>query len=150
MDPYVGNCNSLTATNYRGNVLGICCNPRTSPYCMPKCCIMGPTLYLPHIPFATMQLTLPFLRYGYLEIWPWKPNSKVIGEVKGQGHKVGPTIYTDLFGILLFQNLTLKVQGQDHSSRSYSWHNILSTHTPFVPCRSTIHSWDEPFKKFDL
>ena len=37
-----------------------------------------------------------------------------------------------------FLNLTLKIQGQGHSSRSQSRYNTLSTHIPFVPCRSTL------------
>ena len=57
--------------------------------------------------------------------------------------------------IQLFQNLTLKIQGQGHgwgvSSKSQSGCNILSTRIPFVPCQSALpflrHSI---FKKFDL
>ena len=37
-----------------------------------------------------------------------------------------------------FQSLTLKIQGQGHSSRSQSRYNILSTHIPFVPCQSAL------------
>ena len=38
-----------------------------------------------------------------------------------------------------FQNLTLKIQGQGHSSRSQSRYNTLSIfHIPFVPCRSAL------------
>ena len=37
-----------------------------------------------------------------------------------------------------FQNLTLKIQGQGHNSRSQSRYNTLSTHVPFVPCRSSF------------
>ena len=37
--------------------------------------------------------------------------------------------------ILHFQNLTLKIQSQSHSSRSYS---TLSTHIPIVPCWSAF------------
>ena len=46
--------------------------------------------------------------------------------------------------IRLFQNLTLKIQGQGHG-RSEHWKlqhgsNILSTHIPFIPCQSAILS----------
>ena len=37
-----------------------------------------------------------------------------------------------------FQSLTLKIQGQGHSSRSQSRYHILSTHIPFVPCQSAL------------
>ena len=44
--------------------------------------------------------------------------------------------------IRLFQNLTLKIQGNGHgwgeSSKSQSGCNILSTHIPFVPCQSAV------------
>ena len=44
--------------------------------------------------------------------------------------------------IRLFQNLTLKIQGQGHGwgERWKSEHgsNILSTHIPFIPCQSAI------------
>ena len=40
--------------------------------------------------------------------------------------------------ILHFQNLTLKIQSQSHSSRSYSRYNTLSTHIPIVPCWSAF------------
>ena len=40
--------------------------------------------------------------------------------------------------ILHFQILTLKIQSQSHSSRSYSRYNTLSTHIPIVPCWSAF------------
>ena len=52
-------------------------------------------------------------------------------------------------GIQLFQNLTLKLEGQGHgsghSSKSQCRSNILSTHIPFVPCQSGI-----PFLSYDF
>ena len=42
----------------------------------------------------------------------------------------------------LFQKLTLKIQGQGHrwgqSSKSQCKSSILSTHTPFIPCRLSL------------
>ena len=35
-------------------------------------------------------------------------------------------------------HVILKIQGQGHSSSSHSASNILSTHTPSVPCQSTL------------
>ena len=44
--------------------------------------------------------------------------------------------------IRLFQNLTLKIQGQGHSWgpswKSQSGYNILSIHIPFIPCQSAL------------
>ena len=40
--------------------------------------------------------------------------------------------------IELFLNLTFKIQGQSHSSRSHNRNNILSTHIPFIPCWSAL------------
>ena len=40
--------------------------------------------------------------------------------------------------IELFWNLTFKIQGQSHSSRSHNRYNILSPHIPFIPCWSTL------------
>ena len=37
-----------------------------------------------------------------------------------------------------FLNLTFKIQGQIHSSRSQSRHDTLLTHTPFVACWSAL------------
>ena len=53
--------------------------------------------------------------------------------------------------IRLFQNLTLKIQGQGHgwsqSWKSQSVCNILSTHIPFVPCQSALpFLWQSIFK----
>ena len=51
--------------------------------------------------------------------------------------------------IWLFQNLTMKIQGQGHgwgqSWKSQSGCKILSTHIPFVPCQSAI-----PFLRYDF
>ena len=51
--------------------------------------------------------------------------------------------------IRLFQNLTLKIQGQGHgwgeSWKSQHGCNILSTHIPLIPCQSAI-----PFLRYDL
>ena len=58
---------------------------------------------------------------------------------------IGPPIP----GIQLFQNLTLKIQGQGHgwdqSLKSQHGSNIQSTHIPFVPCQSGIQ-----FLSYDL
>ena len=51
--------------------------------------------------------------------------------------------------IWLFQNLTLKIQGQGHGWgecwKSQSGCNILSIHIPFVPCQSAI-----PFLRYSI
>ena len=104
---------------------------------------------------------LPFLRYSYFKIWPWKSKVKVIAI----GHSVcitynilstdipffhanwsSPSWYpflsmpigSPLHDIQHYQNWTLKIQGQGHSSKFYGRYNILSTHIPFVPCQSAL------------
>ena len=47
--------------------------------------------------------------------------------------------------IELFRNLTFKIQGQSHSSRSHNRNNILSTHIPLVPCQSAL-----PFPRYSI
>ena len=44
-----------------------------------------------------------------------------------------------------FQTLTLKIQGQGHSSRSQRRYTTLSIHIPFIPCGSGI-----PFLSYDF
>ena len=46
-----------------------------------------------HIPFVPFQWAIPFLRYDFFKIWPWKSKVKVMVEVKVQSHKVGVTSY---------------------------------------------------------
>ena len=62
---------------------------------------------------------------------------------------IGPPIP----GIQLFQNLTLKIQGQGHgrgqSRKSQHGSNIQSTHIHFDVNRAS-HSWVMTFSKFDL
>ena len=107
-----------------------------------------------HIPFVPCQSALPFLRYSIFKDWPWKSKVKVIGEGKVESHNMDPTFYrlTSLFNsmsighpipeIWLFQNLTLKIQGQGHSWgqswKSQSGCNILSTYIAFFPCQSAL------------
>ena len=51
--------------------------------------------------------------------------------------------------IRLFQNLTLKIQGQGHGWgerwKSQSGCDIVSTHNPFVPCQSAL-----PFPRYSI
>ena len=75
-----------------------------------------------------------------------------MGEVEVPSHNVSLTSWTSYhshpFGsmsngppipeIQHFQSLTLKIQGQGHSSRSQSRNNTLSTLIPFVPCQSPV------------
>ena len=49
---------------------------------------------LPSFLFHVNRL-VPFLRWSYFRLWPWKINFKVkvMGVVKGQGHTIGPEAY---------------------------------------------------------
>ena len=116
-----------------------------------------------HIQLTSPSLsesTLPFLRYSDFNILAWKSKVKVMGEVKVESYNMGPTFYwlTSLRSMSighpnsekrLFQNLTLKIQGQGHGWgqcwKSRSGCNILSTHIPFVPCQSTL-----PFLRYKI
>ena len=89
-------------------------------------------------PFPPCQSFLLFLGYVFFKIWLWKFKVKVTA----QGHIVGPPSYrfTSLLfhvnppipEILIFLNLTLKIQGQGHgrvqSSKSQSVFHLLSIH----------------------
>ena len=113
----------------------------------------GSNILSTQIPFVQCQSALPFLRYSIFKIWPWKSKVKVMGEVDIESHKVDVTSYrlTSLSSmsighpipeIRLFQNLTLKIQGQGHGWgerwQSQSGCSILSIHIPFVPCQSAL------------
>ena len=91
----------------------------------------------------------PTLTYSYFKNWPWKYKVKIMCEVIVQSHNMSLTSYwlTSLWFHVnwpshswdtAFSNLTLKIQSQCHSWRSYSRYNTLSTHIPFVPCRSAL------------
>ena len=108
-----------------------------------------------HIPFIPYRSTLRFLGYSYFKIWCWKFKIKVMGEVKVESHKMGPTFS-------LLTSLSFHVNRASHSwvktfskfdlenPGSRSWvrsqfkghcaSNILSTHIPFVPCQSALPS----------
>ena len=67
-----------------------------------------------HIPLIPCQSAIPFLRYSFFKIWPWKSKVKVMVEVKVESHKVGVTSYRLTF--LLF-----------HVNRpSHSWDTAFS------------------------
>ena len=46
-----------------------------------------------HITFVPCQPAIPFLRYDFLKIWPWKSKVKVMEEVNIESHNMGPTFY---------------------------------------------------------
>ena len=49
-----------------------------------------------------------------------------------------------------FQSLTLKIQGQGHSSRSQRRYTTLSIHILFVPCQSALPFLDTAISIFDI
>ena len=53
----------------------------------------GSNILSTHIPFIPCQSAIPFLRYDFFKIWPWKSKVKVMVEVKVESHKVGITSY---------------------------------------------------------
>ena len=46
-----------------------------------------------NIPFVPCQSAIPFLRYDFFKIWPWKSKVKVMEEVNIESHNMGPTFY---------------------------------------------------------
>ena len=91
-----------------------------------------------------MNRSHTFLKHSYLKISPWKSKVQVMDGVKCQGNIVSPTSYwfiSHFFHVnqttyswnAVFQNLTLKIQGQGHrwGQRSWSWSgsDLASIHT---------------------
>ena len=84
----------------------------------------GSIILSTHILSIPCQSAIPFLRYDFLKIWPWKSKAKIVGEGNVQSHKVGVTNYRlpyplsfhvnrpSIPEIQHFQILTLKIQGQ--------------------------------------
>ena len=46
-----------------------------------------------HIPSIPHQSAIPFLKYNFFKIWPWKSKVKVMGEGNVESHKVGVASY---------------------------------------------------------
>ena len=139
----VGNCKSFTWTHYLANVFAMHCGPRKSKP------IVHPTLYPTHISFIPSQSTFPFLKYGYQKFDLENPRSRSWVRSKFKvttwvqhptdSHPFGSmSIHPVIPMIELFLNLTFKIQGQSHSSRSHSGCSILSIHISFVPCWSIL------------
>ena len=110
----------------------------------------GSNILSTHIPLIPCQSAVPFLRYdffkkfqrsrswvrGTLKVTKWVKHPIVSHPFKSMsiGHPIPE--------IRLFQNLTLKIQGQGHGWgerwKSQSGRNIPSTRIPFVPCQSAL------------
>ena len=118
------------------------CGPRASPLCIQHC------IQLTSLSFPSQSI-FPFLKYGYKKFDLGNPRSRswVRSKLKVTTwvqHPIDPhpfdamSIHPLIAMIELFENLTFKIQGQSHSSRSHSWYNILSAHILFVPCWSAL------------
>ena len=75
----------------------------------------GSNILTTHIPFIPCQSGIPFLRYDFFKIWPWKSMVKAMVEVKVQSHKVGVTSYR-------LTSLSFHVNQPSHS-----WDTAFST-----------------------
>ena len=53
----------------------------------------GSNILSTHIPFIPCQSAIPFLRYDFFKIWPWKSKVKIMVEVKVESHKVSVASY---------------------------------------------------------
>ena len=79
-------------------------------------------------------------------------------KIQGQGHGWGKSLKSQLgsnilwihtllcqsillflwYTLFFFWNLTFKILGQSHSSRSHNRYTIISHHIPFIPCWSAL------------
>ena len=75
-----------------------------------------------------------------LQLSDWVSNTASYGFISLY---VNPPSYS--YDRAFFLNLTFKIQGQSHSSRSHNRNNILSTHIPLVPCQSAL-----PFPRYSI
>ena len=124
----------------------------------------GCSILLAHIPFVPCQSAIPFMRYDFFKIWPWKSKVKVIGEVDIKSHSMGPTFYRftslsfhcqsaipflryDFFKIWPWKS-KVKVMG------NVECHKVGVASYPFTSLSFHVnrpfHSWDTAFSKFDL
>ena len=107
----------------------------------------GSNILLTHISLIACQSAIPFLRYDFFKIWPWKSKIKVMGEGNIESHKVGVTSYRlTSFSFHVnrpfhswdkhFKNLSLKIQGQGqmtmmlHNYRSGQFHRTSNGINP--------------------
>ena len=119
----------------------------------------GSNILSTHILFVPCQSVIPFLRYNFFKIWPWKSKVKVMVRSKFE-----VTMWVTFYRLTSF---SFHVNRSSHSwetsfskfdlenPRSRSWvrgklksqygSNILSTHIPFIPCQSAI-----PFLRYDF
>ena len=88
----------------------------------------GSNILSTHISFIPCQSAIPFLRYDFFKIWPWKSKVKVMGEGNVESHKVGVTSYR-------FTSLSFHVNRPFHS-----WDNLFSKFDLQIPrSRSNDH-----------
>ena len=119
-------------------------------------------------PFRSMSIShpIPFLRYDFFKIWPWKSKVKVMEEVSVEIHYMGSTFYR-------LTSLSFHVNRPSHSwdtafSKFWPWkskvkvmgevdiksHNMGPTFYRLTSLSFHVnrlsHSWDTAFSKFDL
>ena len=113
-----------------------------------------------HIHFVPCWSALQYLRCSYLNDWPWKSSMSWAKSKFKVTTWVHHSVDSHPFGsmsngppipeIQHFQSLTLKIQGQGHSSRSQRRYTTLSIHILFVPCQSALPFLDTAILKFDI
>ena len=91
----------------------------------------GSNILSTHISLIPCQSAIPFLRYDFFKIWPWKSKVKVMGEGNVESHKVGVTSYR-------FTSLSFHVNRPFHS-----WDTLFSKFDLEIPrSRSmTLHNY---------
>ena len=142
----VGNCKSFTLTHYLADLYAMHRDPRSIPLCIQH------HIQLTSLPFQVSRPShswVTAVSIFYLE----NPRSRSWMRSKFEfkmwvrrsidSHPFrSMAISCPITEIRLFQNLTLKIQGQGHGRgehwKSHHGSNILSTHIPFVPCQSAL------------
>ena len=74
----------------------------------------GSNILSTHTSLIPCQSAIPFLRYDFFKIWPWKSKVKVMGDGNVESHKVGVTSYR-------FTSLSFHVNRPFHS-----WDTLFS------------------------
>ena len=68
-------------------------NPRSMSWVRSKMKVTWVQHSIDSHPFRSMSIGIPFLRYDFFKIRPWKSKLKVMGKVNVESHNIGPIFY---------------------------------------------------------
>ena len=142
----VGNRTSFTLTHYLADLFAMHPGPRSIPLCIQHHIQLTSLSFQVSRPSHSWVTAISIFFLENTRSWLWVSSKfEVTMWVK---HSIDShpfrsmSISHPIPEILLFQNLTLKIQSQGHR-RSEHWKsqhgsNILWTHIPFIPCQSAM------------